>query len=191
MSRSDPRRRARRGSVVVEAALLLPLLALTMVASIDVARYLQMAARADRVAGALADMVSRADTIRDRPAFDAQSQSTDTGVYFELARQLAAPEDLAGAGGVVIRSLTGQAGGPRINWSRGQGPAADLSPGGVAVLTTLPAGMNFVVAEIFLPFRPIILDRRALLGEVGFDRVIYRRAVYRPRAGALTTLAPA
>lgn len=179
-----------RGSVMVEAALLTPLMAVAIVAAADVARYLQVSARADRIAAGVADLVSRADVIRDRPQFDAASQSTDTGVYFELARVMAEPERLDdGAGGVVISSVTGRIGPATVNWMRASGGGAEASAARLAAMPRLPAGMPFVVAEVFLPFEPMILDRETLIGRVGFDRVIYRRAVFRPRAAALTTLA--
>jgi Flp pilus assembly protein TadG len=183
-------RRDRRGNVVVEAALILPLMAIAIVASVDVARYLQMSARADRIAGSVADLVSRADVIRDRRLVDHLSRSTDLGVYFRMAGEMAQPEDL-NAGGVVISSITGAAGRPVVNWMRSDGAQATTSATRLQAIPALPTGMPFVVAEVFLPFRPVILDRTALLGTIGFDRVIYRRALFRPRAATLTTLAPA
>lgn len=179
-----------RGNVAVEAALILPLLAVAIVASVDVARYLQLSARADRVAGSLADLVSRADIIRDRTALDHLSRNTDIGVYFRMAQEMAAPEPLV-EGGVVISSITGAAEAPVVNWMRADGAQASASAARLQTIPALPAGMPFVVAEVFLPFQPVILDREALIGTIGFDRVIYRRALFRPRAAALTTLAPA
>jgi hypothetical protein len=73
---------------------------------------------------------------------------------------------------------------------RSWGDSATSSAARLEGIGTLPTGMSFVVAEIMLPFEPVILDRTALLGNIGFDRVIYRRALYRPRTAALTTLLP-
>lgn len=183
-------RRSRRGAVVVEAALLMPLMAISIVCSVDVARYLQLGARADRMASSVADLVSRADVIRDRTVMDASTRSTDLGVYFELAREMALPELLGAGGGVVISSVTGTAGAPSVNWMRSWGSGATASAARLQALPPLPEGMSFVVAEVILPFDPLILDREDLLGKVGFASTIYRRAVYRPRTAALTTLAP-
>lgn len=183
--------RARSGAVVVEAALLMPLIAIAFVCSLDVARYLELGARADRIAGGVADLVSRADVIRDRTVMDAGTRSTDLGVYFALSREMALPEDLGAGGGVVISSVTGTAGAPAVNWMRSWGSGAAASAARLQALPPLPEGMSFVVAEIMLPFDPLILDRDDLVGNIGFARVIYRRAIYRPRTAALTTLAPA
>lgn len=177
------------GNVAVEAALILPLMAIAIVASVDVARYLQLSARADRIAGSVADLVSRADVIRDRTALDHLSRNTDIGVYFRMATEMSRPEDL-GRGGVVISSISGSPTSPVVNWTRAYGAKATASVVRLQAIPSLPPGMPFVVAEVFLPFDPVILNREALLGTIGFDRVIYRRALFRPRAAALTTLAP-
>lgn len=169
---------------------MLPLLAVAIVASVDVARYLELSARADRIAGSVADLVSRADIIRDRQALDHLSRSTDIGVYFRMAAEMAEPENLA-EGGVVISSITGAAGAPAVNWMRSSGLGASVSAARLQTIPALPPAMPFIVAEVFLPFHPLILDRETLVGTIGFDRVIYRRALFRPRAAALTTLAPA
>jgi Flp pilus assembly protein TadG len=193
MSRSDPRGcaiwRDRRGAVVVEAAIMLPLLALSVVAFVDVARYMQTTARADRAAGTVADLVSRAESIRDRPAFDAQSRNTDTGVFFAMAQAVAEPDDLS-KGAMVIASITGGGGGARVNWSVSTGAAATEPAEKASVARfeaiALPDGMPFVAVEVSLPFDPVVLDRADLLGVVGFDSMIRRSAVYRPRSAALT-----
>ncbi len=194
MSRSETLfgrlRRARRGSVVVETALLLPLIAIGVAALVDVSAYLQLTARAERVAAGLGDLAARADEIRDRAAFDDNSRSGDTGALFEMARAMAEPADLS-LGGVVLASVTGSGTGATLNWARADGAGASISPDRIAATGPLPAGMPFIVAEVFMPFDPIILDRDDLLGAIGFDRLIYRRAVWRPRSAALTSLAPA
>jgi Flp pilus assembly pilin Flp len=183
-------RRDRRGAVFVEAALLLPLFAIAVVAFVDVSRYMQLTARADRIASGVADLVSRADQIRDKPAYDPlTSLSTDTGVFFEMARVIAEPEDLA-KGGVVIASITGGAAAAKVNWVRSDGAIQDVSTGRLQAIAPLPEGMPFVVAEVFLPFQPVVIGNKALLGTIGFDSVIYRRAVFRPRSASLTALEP-
>lgn len=192
MNRSRARWRSlrldRRGAVFVEAALLLPLIAIAVVAFVDVSRYMQMTARADRIASGVADLVSRADQIRDRKTYDGASLSTDTGTFFEMARVIAEPENLA-EGGVVIASITGGAASAKVNWVRSDGAIEDVSTGRLQAIAPLPAGMPFVVAEVFLPFEPVVIGNKALLGAIGFDSVIYRRAVFRPRSASLTTLA--
>lgn len=180
--------RARDGAVAIEAALLLSALLILSGAALDAGRYLQVTARVERVAAGTADLVSRAGSVRDRVVFDAASASNDLGMFFELARAMAEPEVLASGGGVVISSITGGANGHLVNWTRSFGSGADPSATRLQALPPLPVGVPFIVAEVFMPFDAFMLDRSALLGSIGFEPVIYRRAIYRPRYAALTTL---
>ena len=176
---------------MVEAAAMLPLIALTAGAGFDIARYLQVTARADRVAIGLADMVARADVVRDRAALDDDSQSNDLGVFFDLAQRLAAPETLSERGGVVIHTVTGGAGGLTVHWSRADGAGADTSPARLSALPELPAGVELVVVEAILPFDAAVLGNPTLLNAVGVDTLVRRFAVFRPRVSTLSVLEPA
>ncbi|SEA60201.1 hypothetical protein SAMN05444370_10792 [Rubrimonas cliftonensis] len=169
---------------------MLPLALLMAVGCLDAARYLSLAASADQTALALADAVSRADAVRDRPAEDDLTQSTDTGAYFALARILAQPLDLGTSGAVTISSVTGGgAGAATVNWMRATGPAAGADPGRLATLPPLPAGRAFIVAEVFFEFEPAVVGRAALASLLGEQPTIYRRALFRTRSAPLTTLA--
>jgi Flp pilus assembly protein TadG len=183
--------RARGGAVAIEAALFLSFLMIFAGAALDAGRYLQLTARVERVAASTADLVSRAGSVRDRAAFDATSATNDIGMFFELARASAQPASLDDGGGVVVSSITGGANGHAVNWTRSFGAGADPSTERLRGLPQLPVGVTFIVAEVFMPFDPFILDRENLLGRVGFERMIYRRAIYRPRYAALATLEPA
>ena len=180
--------RARRGAVVVEAAIMLPLIAITAGAGYDVARYMQVAARADRVAIGLADMVARAESVRDRTVLDDQSQSNDLAVFFDLAGQLAAPERLAGGGGVAIHAVTGGQT-LTVHWTRAQG--VDASTQRLAAIGALPADVTFIVVEAALPFTAAVIGNRALLDVVGVAPIVRRYAAFRPRVSNLTELEPA
>lgn len=182
--------RCRRGSVMIEAAFMLPLALLMVIACLDAARYLSLAASADQTALALADAVSRADMVRDRATEDALTRSTDTGAYFALARILSEPLDLGASGAVAISSVTGGgAGAATVNWMRASGPAAGVDPARLASLPPLPEGRDFVVAEVFFEFEPAVVGRAALASLLGAAPTVYRRALYRTRSAPLTTLA--
>ncbi|MFN3615448.1 MAG: hypothetical protein ACK4WC_12945 [Rubrimonas sp.] len=166
--------RDRRASVAVEAGLTLTLLAFAALAAFDGARYLKLMARADRVAGNLADIASRSDVLRDRPVFDAASLPNDTGTLFELSRLML---DAPGAG-IIVSGVRGSGTGHAVAWTRA---APELDPGEarVAHVGALPAGAEFVVAEVIVPFVPVALDVSGL----GIGGRIYSRAVFRTRHG--------
>lgn len=195
MNRIRPRRpaflRDARGAVVIEAAVVLVMLMAATLAGLDIARYIQVSARAERVAAGLADLVSRADLVRDRAVFDAQSWSNDIGVFFAMADEMALPEKLGGEGGAVIASVTGTATGWTVNWVRSYGKEGEIAPPWLSAPPALPVGVPFIVAEARLLFNPMILDTADFLGALGVERIVKRRAIYRPRSGSLTTLEPA
>lgn len=180
--------RARRGAVVVEAAIMLPMIALTAGAGYDIARYLQLSARADRVAIGLADMVARAESVRDRTALDAGSQSNDLGVFFDLAKRLAAPETFDNGGGVAVHVVTG-GDDLTVHWSRADG--IDASTERLGAITGLPADVDFVVVEAALPFTAAVIGNPTLLDIVGVDPMVRRFAAFRPRVSNLADLEPA
>jgi hypothetical protein len=171
--------RDRRGSVAVEAGLTLTILAFAALAAFDGARYLKLMARADRVAGNLADMAARSDVLRDRPGFDAGTLPNDTGMLFELSRLML---DSPGAG-VVISAVSGTGTGHAVAWTRA---APELDPGDarVAQVGALPAGADFIVAEVFAPFVPVAIDASGL----GIGGRVYSRAVFRTRHGGPAAL---
>jgi hypothetical protein len=175
----------RRGSVAVEAAAVLSLLCVASVAAIDGARYMQLTARAERIAASVADMASRSQSLRDRTAFDTQTLPDDTGMFFELARRMAGSPD-AETVSVALASLSGRDGGVDVNWTRADGPAAANAAGRFAALGPLPRGATFIAAEVRLPFDAILLDAGRL--GAGLPREVAGVWVFRTRAAGLTGL---
>lgn len=191
MSPISPLRRllaARNGSIAVEAALVLSLLMVLSLGAFDIVRYYQLIARIERAAFTTADLVARGEGVRDRPIYDEDSQTSDTGTYFELAAIAARPERLRAEGGVAIAALTGAAGPAQLHWSRGFGPLADGFAARVAATGPLPADIPFVAVEISLPFDTLILGRAGALAGVDVAPVLRRTAVLRPRGGSLHIL---
>lgn len=176
--------RDRRGSVAVEAGLTLTLLAFATLAAFDGARYLKLMARAERVAGNLADIAARSDSLRDRPVFDAGTLPNDTGMLFELSRlMLDAPASAASASGVIVSAVSGTGSGHTVRWTRASA-GLDASDARLSALGPLPAGAEFIVAEVIAAFQSVALDVSAL----GVDGRIYSRAVFRTRHGGAAAL---
>lgn len=173
--------------MAVEAALVLTILMGAAVMGFDAARAVQMTARAERIAAVLADVASRSEGIRDRAAFDAETLPEDTGMLFELAREMAGAEGLQG-GGVVVASISGGAGAAQVNWMRGSTP--DLaSAERLTAFDGLPQGVEVIVVEAVLPFNPAMLDPAQLGVGARVAGGVYGRAAFRPRSGTLVTLA--
>jgi hypothetical protein len=155
------------------------------VGAIDGARYVQLTARADRIAASVADMAARSQSLRDRTTFDLQTLPDDIGMFFELARRMTGAADAADVT-VALASLTGRGGGVQVNWSRADGPAAAGASVRFAALGALPAGSTFIAAELRLPFDALLLDADRL--GVGLPSEVSSVWVFRTRAAGLTGL---
>jgi Flp pilus assembly protein TadG len=170
--------RCTAGNVAVEFALALPVLLLMMLGSAEMARFVILHQKLDRVATTISDLVSRAETI-------SESQIDD---IFNAAGEVAEPFDLANLGVVVVSSITNADGeGAVIAWQRsGGGSYSAASELGVAGdEPNLPDGFvvregeTAIIAEVFYDFSPF-------LSELIVDpQVIHRSAHHRPRLGTL------
>jgi Flp pilus assembly protein TadG len=166
------------GNVAVEFALTLPILMLLMLGSAEMARFVILHQKVDRVAVTTSDLVSRAETINEGDLDD----------IFEAADFVAQPFDLANLGIVIVSAITNDDGsGARVAWQRsGGGTSTHTSQigieGGLATLTTdfeVREGETAIIAEVFYDFEPFL---SALIVE---PQTLYRRAHHRPRLGTL------
>ena len=80
----------------MEFALVLPVLILLMLASVELARFVFLHQKMDRVATTISDLVARAETINE-------SQLAD---IFTAAGEVSTPFDLANRGVVIVSSVT-------------------------------------------------------------------------------------
>ncbi len=104
--------RCSAGNVSVEFALAVPVLLFMMLGSAEMARFVLLHQKLDRVATTVSDLVSRAETITE-------SQIVD---IFTAADQVAEPFDLPDLGVVIVSSITNADGtGPLIAWQRSGG----------------------------------------------------------------------
>ena len=149
-----------------------------MLGSAEMARFVLLHQKLDRVATTISDLVSRAETITE-------SQIAD---IFTAAGQVAEPFDLAGLGVVIVSSVTNADGtGAVIAWQRsGGGTYSAVSELGVeGDEPNLPAGFEVregetaIISEVFYDFSPFLSE---LIVE---PQVIHRSAHHRPRLGTL------
>jgi hypothetical protein len=171
-------RRGTGGNVVVEFALAVPVLLLLMLGSAEMARFVILHQKLDRVATTISDLVSRAETINE-------SQMTD---IFTAAGEVAEPFDLAGLGVVIVSAIVNADGnGATIAWQRSgggsylgsselgqEGDSAEL-PDGFEVRE----GETAIISEVYFDFTPFLSEM------IVEPQIIYRRAHHRPRLGTL------
>jgi Flp pilus assembly protein TadG len=165
------------GNVAVEFALCLPVLMLLMLGSAEMARFVILHQKVDRVAVTTSDLVSRAETIKESELDD----------IFEAADLVAQPFDLANLGVVIVSAITNNGSGARIAWQRsGGGSASHVSQigaqGGAASLSNdfeVREGETAIIAEVFYDFEPFLSEL------IVQPQTLYRRAHHRPRLGTL------
>ena len=166
------------GNVAVEFALTLPVLMLLMLGSAEMARFVILHQKVDRVAVTMSDLVARAETIKESELDD----------IFEAADIVAQPFDLHNLGIVIVSAITNEDGsGARIAWQRsGDGAASHTSQigtqGGAATLSAdfeVREGETAIIAEVFYDFEPFLSEL------IVRPQTLYRRAHHRPRLGTL------
>jgi Flp pilus assembly protein TadG len=174
----------RGGAILMEMAFAMPVMLSLLLGGVEIARYVLLHQKLDRVASSIADLVSQSGTIA----------VADLQNIFDAAQYVAKPFGLAAEGTVVVSSVTNPLGsaGPEVNWQRsGAGTATAASrigtQGGTATLPdgfVLGDGQTIIVAEVFYDYQPWIL------GDVTSPSQLYQRAFFRPRYGGLTMLMP-
>jgi Flp pilus assembly protein TadG len=176
--------RDRRGSVLMELAIGLPILVMILLGCFEAARFVLLDQKLARVAASTADLTAQADGI-------SEAQITD---LFSAADDTAKPFDLAGDGRVIITSVTRPtAADATVAWQRiSTGTVAATSAIGTAGQTaTLPAGLtvrqgeNVIVAEVFYNYAPVFI------GATNFTTAsLYEVAYNRPRVINLSQVTP-
>lgn len=173
--------RNRRGAILVEMALLLPLLVMLLLGTFELGRYVLLHQKLSRLASNAGDLAARADSL----------SAGDLNQIFSAAEYLAQPFEL-GNNGLLIISSVGASGtpDPEVNWQQsgggtGSGSSAIGSPGSTATLPSgleLRADQNVIIAEVIYSYVPYFFDN------VIDAQEIYQVAVHRPRFGPLTEI---
>lgn len=160
--------RDEQGSVLIEAALVMPLMAMLLLATIEFGQAFTAKRRTDQVASTAADLVARAACVTQS---DLQDVSAIGGTI--LRPYASAPL------GLRITSVTGQA---TVQWSFGSGTLAPAKTGDAFPLPTNLAGQSkpLIVAEATYGFTPTV--GQFLVGGVTFSTVSYN---YSRLAGAV------
>lgn len=173
------------GASLIELAFAMPILVTLLLGGVEIARYVLLHQKLDRVSSSISDLVSQAETI----------SIGDLQNIFDAAQFVAKPFNLPAEGTVIVSSISNPLGGQdsRVNWQESGGGSITANsqigtPGSSVTLPTgftLADGQTIIIAEVFYDYVPWIL------GDFTGANKIYYRALFRPRYGGLTTLGPA
>lgn len=150
-------RRSRRGTVLVEMAVLTPILLILLLGAVEFARYVLIMQKLDRAAMSVGDLVSRGT----------QVTSQDLSNIFDSVGHLMQPFPFPDTGVVLITAVTRSAGNPpEVVWQEvGAGDLVEVSrvgtPGNEAVLPqNLQPRENesLYVAEVYYSYTPLVFD---------------------------------
>lgn len=176
-------RRDRRGTLAVEAAMAVPVVAVLLLGGVEVTRFVLLNQKLERASATVADLVSRSEKLY---AAELPTVFVAAGFTFE-------PFDLAADGRIILSSIY-KGGGtpPRVVWQRafggGGGASAFGTQGADAQLPdgfVVRDGENVIVGEAFFDFVPLFTGDMTGL----FDaRRLSTYSIMRPRFGPLTTL---
>lgn len=174
-----------RGSILIETALVLPILLALFAGSIEIARLMLAQQKVSNLSSQTADMMAQAEFGL------AESEIVD---IFAAIEHISAPFDFENDGRVIVSGVIGTNGGSTANeiaWQRCAGAlssvASDLGnegsknidiPGEIELATNEMA----IVAEVSMTYEPFIF--------AGFFEPMTLRsdATFRPRFGALSTI---
>ena len=173
----------KRGVAAVEFALAITVLTFLFFGLVETSRYLMLYLKAQHAAVAVADLVTRDETINE-------AQVTD---LFNVVAQVIAPFPVGADSHVIITAMGQPAGeAARVFWQRtGAGSLSATSDFGGAgdPISALPAGLTLrddqtlVTVELFYQYNPWIFD---IFGSSTIERLSY----FRPRIGALLAVDP-
>jgi len=175
--------RDRLGAILAEFAMAFPILVTLILGGVEVGRYVILQQKLHGVAVSLADLVSQAETL-------SVAQLDD---IFLAVDHIAQPFPLGSRGVAIVSSVSASDGNPPVvNWQQMGGGTATATSliGAPGQNATLPDGFvvrdgeTVIIAEVFYNFVPF------LGGSYVSPKELYNLALYRPRFGALTSLAP-
>lgn len=195
-------RRANRGSVSVELAIITPLILLIMLGFSEIYLYMRAVSSVEHTAFTLADSIGQmSQVINDQTT----SNPNNLGSIWSAGALIAAPSTLQAGGGIVITSICDAStvpcgtaaaqsqsltalGTPQIYWQA----KAPWNATGVATQETtrslLPStwpfrsGDSAIVVEVFYIFDPFSLTRGLWTAAPG-AQTIYKRVYVRQRSG--------
>ncbi|WP_281300932.1 MULTISPECIES: TadE/TadG family type IV pilus assembly protein [unclassified Iodidimonas] len=177
--------RNQKGSILIETALVLPVLLLLLAGAVEMGRFMLANQKLSSLASSMADMVSQAE--------DGITENEITQIFAAM-NHVSKPFDMNQQGRVILSGAIGTDNqGNRINWQRCEGALIGLMseignegetqvalPGSLI----LGEGDMAIIAEAYFHYEPLIFSGF-------FDAVDLRSsASFRPRFGAMDQITP-
>lgn len=173
-------RRDNRGVAAIEFALMLPMLIALLIGCLEVTFKIWSTQKAEKLSVTLADVIAQSQTV-SKEGIEQVVGATDN---------IMDPFDFGSDGVLFISSVyvTQDTTVAKVNWQCMMPGSFSVESrlGGVGDDADLPADLelaerdNVIAAEVFYKYRP-------LMPGLMFDEgVVYRRAFFKPRLGALT-----
>ena len=173
--------RSDRGVSAIEFALLAPVLSTLFIGCIEVTFKIWSTQKAEKLAVTMADVIAQSQNV-SKSDIDALTNSVD---------KIMDPFPFGANGSVFISSIyrAQDEAVAKVNWQCPHIGNLEVESkfGEKGDDATLPSGFtlaerdNIIVAEVFYKYEPIAP------GVLFDEQVIYRRAIFKPRLGALTT----
>lgn len=173
-----------RGVVFAELGFLLPIIAIVLLSGTEISRFTLLQQKLNRAAVTMSDLIAQTDST---------ISLTQVANLYQAAGYVMRPFDLTNEGVIIVSSVARTGGNPAtVNWQcvGGGGLAATSELGTAGGTATLPAGFllrdgeSAIFAEVVYAYEPFVAPD--LIGTT----TLRHRAMFRPRFGALTALAP-
>jgi Flp pilus assembly protein TadG len=177
--------RDRRGALVAEFAASLPMLLILVMSGFEASRFVLLNQKLDRVTTTVADLVAQEEDVT----------TVEMTALFDAISPVLTPFTFGTVGRMIVTSVVLDADGTtkKVAWQQSYGSLTQASKIGVAAgVATLPAGMvirtneTIIVGEVFYQFTPFFISN--WFSSTPIAQVLYHRAFYRPRFGALTSI---
>jgi Flp pilus assembly protein TadG len=164
--------RNRRGTVLVEFAIAVPVLLLLLLGGIELGRFVLLNQKLNRTAMTVTDLVARVQTV----------DTTELDAIFAAANISMSPFEFGNRGAIVISSVKESSGLPQVIWQRSGGGTLSVASGvgaqgGNATLSdnALVDEINgIIVGEAYYEYRPWFLK---LIPAA----VLRQQAIFQPR----------
>lgn len=171
--------REEKGVAAVEMAVMAPFILIVFFGVVEISNFILVNQRSEKMAHAIADVVTQADTIT----------VAELKSILDASDEMMHPFPFGTEGHVIVTSvhrLPNES--PKVAWRyEGGGTASAVSKFGQdGGISPLPAGFvlnereTVIIAEIFYKYKPILTH---MFGST--DSQLYKFAFYKPRLGAL------